>query len=341
MFRQPYQCPPRTYQQPTFGFKQPYYQHQLQLSYPQTFYQTYNGFQIPVAPKQPQTIIANQTFQSPQKNFQSPSRGFTSPSRNNLMSSQQKSQSQQNPPFQSPSRTVFYTYDQVMERIKNANQQQQQKQNQQCIPQSKQQLENEYAESNQQKQAANKQFITNQGLFDNKKNVEKQIKKIEPKKTTESKIQRNEREEHVEALEELALQYEDGYIYRGQGYPPQTRQGFGMLSDNEGREVYAGYWKQNFYEGQGRLQNLQIEEIDDAFDCNNMTTIGNGWSYYEGQFVGGKMQGQGMLILSNGEKYIGEFDDGMIHGDGEFTTLQNEVIKGNWDQGYLVQMKEE
>ncbi|CAK88834.1 unnamed protein product (macronuclear) [Paramecium tetraurelia] len=341
MYRQTYQYPSRAYPQQVFGYLQPQYQHQVPQLYPQTIYQPYYGIQIPAAPKYPQPSIANQNLQSPQKNFQSPSRGFVSPSRTNLMQSQQNSQSQQNPILQSPSRTGYYTYEQVMEKIKNAHSYQQQQQNQQCIPQSRQQQENNYVESNQQKQVPNQQLMPKQGLVDNKQNIGKEIKKFEPKQTQEDKIKPEQKQQNDEELEELALQYEDGYIYRGQGYPPQTRQGFGMLTDNEGREVYAGYWKQNVYDGQGRLQNLQVEEIDGAFDCNNMTTIGNGWSSYEGQFVGGKMQGQGMIVLSNGEKYVGQFDDGMIHGDGEFTTYQNEVIKGNWDQGYLVQMTEE
>ncbi|CAD8197241.1 unnamed protein product [Paramecium octaurelia] len=336
MQRQTYQYPSRAYPQQVFGYLQPQYQHQLPQLHPQIIYQPY--FQVPAAHQYPQPSIANQNLQSPQKNFQSPFSEFVSPSRTNLMQTQQQSQSQQNPFLQSPSRAGYYTYEQVMERIKNANSYQQQQQNQQCIPLSRQQQENNYVES---KQAQNQQFMPKQGLVDNKQNIAKEINKLEPKQRQEDKIQSEQKQEKDEDLEELALQYEDGYIYRGQGYPPQTRQGFGMLTDNEGREIYAGYWKQNVYDGQGRLQNLYVEEIDSAFDCNNMTTIGNGWSSYEGQFVGGKMQGQGMLFLSNGEKYVGEFDDGMIHGDGEFTTYQKEVIKGNWDQGYLIQMTDE
>lgn len=148
---------------------------------------------------------------------------------------------------------------------------------------------------------------------------------------------------------ELALQYEDGYIYRGKGVPPQTRDGFGILTDADGNEVYAGYWKDNFYHSQGRLYNLQKEELDGPLDWNNMTTIGNGWSSYEGiyvfdyiigNFVAGKMHGLGTLLLTNDEKYVGEFDEGMVNGDGEFTTIDGQVIKGVWEQGFLVQMQE-
>lgn len=61
--------------------------------------------------------------------------------------------------------------------------------------------------------------------------------------------------------------------------------------------------------------------MDGPLDWNNMTSIGNGWLSYEGNFVAGKMHGLGTLILVNGEKYTGEFDEGMVHGEGEFTTL--------------------
>jgi hypothetical protein len=81
---------------------------------------------------------------------------------------------------------------------------------------------------------------------------------------------------------DLALQYEDGYIYRGQGLPPQTRQGFGVLVDAEEREVYAGFWEDNQYNGEGRLNNLNVDQLDQPIDWIDMTSIGNGWVKYEG-----------------------------------------------------------
>jgi len=64
-------------------------------------------------------------------------------------------------------------------------------------------------------------------------------------------------EEATDELEELALQYEDGFIYRGQGFQPATRHGYGILTDQDDNEIYAGHWDKNQYEGQGRLNNLQ------------------------------------------------------------------------------------
>ena len=46
------------------------------------------------------------------------------------------------------------------------------------------------------------------------------------------------------------------------------------------------------------------------------------------------MQGKGILLLTNGEKYEGEFYDGMVHGQGVFTTILGEEISGSWLEGH-------
>ena len=74
-----------------------------------------------------------------------------------------------------------------------------------------------------------------------------------------------------------------------------------------------------------------------------MTSISNFWKTYEGiniiswlfaisigEFENGKMNGKGILILTNNEKYEGGFFDGMVQGNGTFTTTSGEVINGNW-----------
>jgi len=38
------------------------------------------------------------------------------------------------------------------------------------------------------------------------------------------------------------------------------------------------------------------------------------------------MNGQGVLILTNGEKFVGQFLDGMIHGEGEFHQKDGNII---------------
>ncbi|CAK69449.1 unnamed protein product (macronuclear) [Paramecium tetraurelia] len=128
-------------------------------------------------------------------------------------------------------------------------------------------------------------------------------------------------------LQDLALQYEDGYIYRGQG--------FGVLTDQNDNEVYSGNWQDNQYHGQGKLINSSAEEINGPFDFRDLNIIENGWLSYEGEFFQGKMQRNGTLYLTNGERYEGQFNDGMIEGKGVFVTQDGQQIEGEWREGIL------
>jgi hypothetical protein len=43
------------------------------------------------------------------------------------------------------------------------------------------------------------------------------------------------------------------------------------------------------------------------------------------------MHGEGVIFLTNGEKFHGLFSEGAIHGEGAYTTVDSKVIKGVWD----------
>lgn len=62
-----------------------------------------------------------------------------------------------------------------------------------------------------------------------------------------------------------------------------------MLSDPKDNEVYAGFWKDNLYNGEGRLNNVEEEEEGghDEPDFHDLTEIGNSWKQYEGRCGGG------------------------------------------------------
>jgi hypothetical protein len=49
--------------------------------------------------------------------------------------------------------------------------------------------------------------------------------------------------------------------------------------------------------------------------CLGSRTLANG-NKYVGQFMGGKVNGQGTKNFANGNKYIGEFRDGKANGQG-------------------------
>ncbi|CAK65777.1 unnamed protein product (macronuclear) [Paramecium tetraurelia] len=136
-------------------------------------------------------------------------------------------------------------------------------------------------------------------------------------------------------LQLLTLNYQNDYIYRGQGYEPDIREGDGTLTDQNENLVYAGQWKDNQQHGKGKLINVEPEEIEGPFDYQDFNEIKNGWSWYEGDFSKGNMHGEGTLQLTNEEFFKGRFVDGKIDGKGEFTTLNGQSFTGFWEKGVL------
>ena len=46
-------------------------------------------------------------------------------------------------------------------------------------------------------------------------------------------------------------------------------------------------------------------------------------------------EGEGILYISNGEKFVGEFHNDVISGKGAFTTLTGDRIHGEWKDNLL------
>ena len=63
-----------------------------------------------------------------------------------------------------------------------------------------------------------------------------------------------------------------------------------------------------------------------------MLRYGNG-DVYEGEFVGGKKEGQGRLTLSKGRdsfEYVGSFHNDKIHGEGRITYANGDTFEGSF-----------
>lgn len=58
-----------------------------------------------------------------------------------------------------------------------------------------------------------------------------------------------------------------------------------MLTDSEGNEIYAGFWRENVYHGEGRLFNTSQEEMADPLDYTDLKSINNGWAIFEGSII--------------------------------------------------------
>ncbi|CAD8110059.1 unnamed protein product [Paramecium sonneborni] len=162
----------------------------------------------------------------------------------------------------------------------------------------------------------------NDSIQDNQiqKVIDDQVKKLENQK---------------QQLQEIQFNYKNGYTYKGQGYQTGIKEGFGVLKDQNDQEIYRGQWKNDQYDGKGKLINLQQEKIQGPFDYLNMNEINNGWQWYEGDFFQGKRNGKGILLLTNDEKFQGKFNNDITHGKGTYSTNDEYEIKGFWKNGIL------
>jgi len=90
-------------------------------------------------------------------------------------------------------------------------------------------------------------------------------------------------------------------------------EGEGQLVDSDGNLVYEGQWKDDHYEGKGRL-------------------VGRGtdWIKYEGEFRGGRMEGFGEILFKDGKRYKGQFINDVPHGKGRMFLRNNQVQNGIW-----------
>ena len=51
---------------------------------------------------------------------------------------------------------------------------------------------------------------------------------------------------------------------------------------------------------------------------------------YEGEWVDGKINGQGTLWYADGDQYQGEWRDGKMHGRGTYTYADGDQYEGDW-----------
>ena len=64
-------------------------------------------------------------------------------------------------------------------------------------------------------------------------------------------------------------------------------------------------------------------------------------SKYVGEVKNGKRHGQGTYTWADGGKYVGEYKDGKQHGQGTYTGTDGTIKKGIWENGQLLELKEE
>ena len=90
--------------------------------------------------------------------------------------------------------------------------------------------------------------------------------------------------------------------------------GKGSLFYESGRPAYKGMLQKDQFHGVGILFNDSPVKLERSFNFKNFEEIEDFWTHYEGSFMDDLKEGKGILLLTNGEKYVGEFHGDKIDG---------------------------
>lgn len=74
---------------------------------------------------------------------------------------------------------------------------------------------------------------------------------------------------------------ENGTLYKGQGIN-NVKEGYGVLENLDGKILYAGYWQDNKYQGEGKLFNQNAQDLDGPLDWNCLTDAKDYLQEYQG-----------------------------------------------------------
>ena len=125
--------------------------------------------------------------------------------------------------------------------------------------------------------------------------------------------------------------YKLGYKYEG-SWEEDNMSGYGTLWLTDDLKWYEGEFLNNLFHGKGSLYNLYPEPLNPNHTyADDLSTIGNGWIKYDGQFVEGLKDGLGSYYLTNSDIYIGKFKKNKAEGRGSYTKTDNFVVVGRWE----------
>lgn len=127
--------------------------------------------------------------------------------------------------------------------------------------------------------------------------------------------------------------YTDKSTYQGQ-YLNGQRCGLGQLIQEDG-SMYTGNWEYDKMQGQG-IYIFSNGSILMGYFLNNKLT-GKGKiidtktsTYYEGEILQNRRQGQGKMEYKDGSVYFGEFKDNLKNGHGKFQFKDKSIYRGSF-----------
>ena len=110
----------------------------------------------------------------------------------------------------------------------------------------------------------------------------------------------------------------DGTLYEGEWFDDQKK-GKGSLKDPKGYH-YEGQFRENMRNGKGKL----------TFQQQPGAKVN---TFYDGDWLQDKKNGQGHELLSNGDVYNGQYIDDFRHGNGRVEYYAGGSYDGQWHQG--------
>lgn len=131
--------------------------------------------------------------------------------------------------------------------------------------------------------------------------------------------------------------YKEGSYYDG-AWKNNNMHGFGKLYYPNHKLAYEGDWFIDQFHGHGKVYNDEPSPINGCFDYTNFDNIEEKWKFYEGTLVCDSKEGFGKLVLSNNEYYEGNFQGDRVSGEGKFVNMFGETVHGIWEDSKLIKV---
>jgi hypothetical protein len=115
--------------------------------------------------------------------------------------------------------------------------------------------------------------------------------------------------------------YPNGYKYDG-NFKDGFKHGKGILISADNNEKYTGEWVYGFRDGEGALALYKSHSSSP-------------YIFYKGEWKNDDKNGKGTEEYANGSMHMGNFINGKIEGDGTFIFPNNKKCIGNWKDGFV------
>lgn len=125
-------------------------------------------------------------------------------------------------------------------------------------------------------------------------------------------------------------QYESGNVYEGMWYKHE-RQGEGKMVWRDrkgGKEMYIGQWEAGIQHGKGKHVWYYKRVTSSQYPIRNS---------YEGEFIRGARNGQGMFFYASGAIYDGSWKDNLKHGRGKFVFKNGRIYEGVFEFDHMLE----